>query len=205
MRREDFRRFVEQNLDVGMIASEERRRAWTRVVNRVATAVEAIADEGASNDQTGDASKREGVLSQIPRWIGEAFADLGWQWNGYYVRKGDALHLGHAHGPPVCTPLERKGELFSSGMCWDAVLTGQSLAMRSDRPWPGYVSCDGPSGLTTVAGIVCPLRAPDGRVIGVWDLDATQALDAADPRCAEVLFASLGACLAIDPAGLGAA
>ena len=116
-----------------------------------------------------------------PGWVQKQFAERGWEWNGYYVRTADdMMRLGHAAGPPVCGELERLGGPGSSGMCWDAVLLSQPLVTSSVKDWPGYVSCDGASGLKTAAGAVIPLRASDSQILGVWDLDSSQPLDSAD-------------------------
>ena len=184
----DFRRFVELNQSTHRDTSPHGA-AWASLVERVASRLEA----GETN-----------ILREIPGWIAEGFAEFGWQWNGFYVRDDRALHLGHAHGPPVCTPLELHGGLFSSGMCWDAILSEQCLVMHKSRPWPGYVSCDGPSGLQTVAGIACPLRDREGRIVGVWDLDSTAPLDSSEPHCSQVFFSTLCVCVEVSPAALGA-
>ncbi|MCB9891894.1 MAG: hypothetical protein H6832_15695 [Planctomycetes bacterium] len=133
------------------------------------------------------------VLSALPRMIGQRFERRGWAWNGYYVAREDAsaLDLGHAFGPPVCTPLDRNGGILASGMCWDAILANQALLAEDVGQWPGYVSCDNKSGLTTAAGLVCPIRDATGRPVGVWDLDAHGALTASDLRAMGALFSTL--------------
>ena len=142
------------------------------------------------------------VLAALPRSVGTWMESFGWLWNGYYVLREDGnLHLGPAHGPPVCALLERApsgaaGPL-GSGMCFDGILLNQTLAAPDAQAWPGYVSCDAASGLSTVAGIVSPVRDPQGLPIAVWDLDATQPIEPADVRFVDVLFATLSRCLAI--------
>ncbi|MCA8971153.1 MAG: hypothetical protein KDC95_15280 [Planctomycetes bacterium] len=133
------------------------------------------------------------ALSTLPRTIGRRFEACGWAWNGYYVLREDAsaLDLGHAFGPPVCTPLDRHGGVLASGMCWDAILANQALLAEDVGKWPGYVSCDNKSGLTTAAGLVCPIRDATGLPIAVWDLDAHSALSANDLRAMGALFSTL--------------
>ena len=105
-----------------------------------------------------------------------------------------ALELGQ-----VCASLERSGGALSSGMCFDAIDLNQTMAAYQTKEWPGYVSCDAASGLSTVSGIVCPIRGGAQRVIAVWDLDATQVIDPADVRTMDVLFSTLSRCKAITP------
>ena len=63
------------------------------------------------------------------------------------------------------------------------------------KGYPGYISCDGASGFTTLAGMVCPIRGADGAAIGVWDLDSTQPLAPEDPVFLDRYFATLSAVL----------
>jgi len=143
----------------------------------------------------------------FPGAVAATMGELGWAWNGFYVARARAdgtheLALGHAHGPPVCSPLEPSGGILSSGMCFDAWWTNQTLVAYDVRAWPGYVSCDAASGLATVAGLVCPVRDARGVPIGVWDLDATRALEPGDVRFFDVLLASLARCVAFTASDL---
>lgn len=143
------------------------------------------------------------ALRDLPGHVGRAMAGFGWLWNGIYVLGPNGeLHLGPAHGPPVCSPLERHGGALTSGMCFDALAMNQTLVAHDVTQWPGYVSCDSASGLGTLASIVCPLRDPDGRPFAVWDLDATQPLEDGDVRFMDVLLSSLARCVALTPACL---
>ena len=82
---------------------------------------------------------------------------LGWEWNTSIictVRPPTADQLGSAAGPPVCATLEEiPGNAVNVFRCsppW-------SLLVAADvRSWPGYVSCDGESGLATVSSVVRP-------------------------------------------------
>lgn len=130
----------------------------------------------------------------LPRIIHSVFGGRGWAWNGIYARHDDRqLILAAAHGPPVCATLDLLGEVGSSGMCWDAILMNQTLVARDVKRWPGYVSCDGESGLATAAGIVCPIRDGEGRPIAVWDLDSTEPLLGGDGPFMDRIFATLSA------------
>ncbi|MCA8963066.1 MAG: hypothetical protein KDC38_21230 [Planctomycetes bacterium] len=131
---------------------------------------------------------------QLPRLVRERFADRGWAWNGFYrrpARSESVLSLSHAAGPPVCATLERRGDVGTSGMCWDAVLQRQTVATNDVSIWPGYVSCDSDSGIVTKAGMVIPIRNRSGRIVAVWDLDSTSDLLPSDPVFFETFFGTL--------------
>ena len=76
-------------------------------------------------------------------------------------------------------------------MCFDAMLMNQTLITNEVSRWPGYVSCDGPSGLETTAGMVCPIRNGVGIPFAVWDLDSTRFLEGADAFFFDRFYASL--------------
>ena len=135
------------------------------------------------------------VWEQLPAWILERYAPFGWGWNGIYRLRGlppnRRLELAAAAGPPVCATIdERPGGFGVSGMCFDAIHAGHPLVAADVKSWPGYVSCDGESGLGTVAGIAVPI-APSRAPIAVWDLDSTAPLDPSDG----ILFGALWALL----------
>jgi len=178
--RSEFRRFVELNTALDHACPDERRRAAAR-------AILAATDEALAGPSS--------LSARLPGIIGRAMQPFGWLWNGIYrLREDGKLHLGPAHGPPVCSELERSGGPLSSGMCFDALLMNQTLAAYDAKAWPGYLSCDAESGLQTVSGIVCPIRDTEGRAVGVWDLDATERVEPIDVRFMDVLFATLARC-----------
>lgn len=184
----DFRRVLELNARAELTEGDAARRAaYAGILDDVEHALLGSASAGA-------------VLPGVPGSIGRRMAPFGWKWNGFYVLGEDGeLHVGPAHGPPVCALLERDGAggPFSSGMCFDGLLLNQTLVAHAAKEWPGYVSCDARSGLSTVAGIVVPVRDGDGRPLAVWDLDATEPVLPADVRFFDVLFATLSRCLDI--------
>ena len=138
----------------------------------------------------------------LPLWpqltgvIRELFQERGWEWNGIYVLDGDSsLRLAYAAGPPACAQIERKGGVGTSGMCFDAVSMNQTLVAADVARWPGYVSCDGDSGIATCSGMVCPIRDATGAPVAVWDVDATRPLAVADAVFFDRYFATLGSLL----------
>ena len=138
----------------------------------------------------------------LPAVIQTVLGGRGWAWNGIYVRDGGTLRLYAAAGPPVCASIDLIGDqgVGSSGMCFDAILMNQTLIADQVKDWPGYVSCDSESNLTTLAGMVCPIRNAHGTPIAVWDLDATQAILPEDSLFFDRLFATLSALLKPEPA-----
>lgn len=182
----DFARFVELNAGLDAVVADPARRRALRAVLRGAGELLRLGPRGA--------------LEALPRRIGEHMGAHGWAWNGFYAPlpgDGDVreLHLSWAWGPPVCSPLVRSGGPLSSGMCFDGWAMNQTLAAYDAKAWPGYVSCDAASGLGTVAGIVAPVRGPDGSPVAVWDLDAVRPIEPGDVRAMDVLFATLARCL----------
>ena len=142
----------------------------------------------------------------LPTLIRDVFGGRGWKWNGVYVRRGDELHLANgAAGQPVCSPLklEKDGRAGSSGSCWDALLMNQTMAVDDVAQWPGYVSCDGASGLNTVSSIVSPIRDSRGRPIAVWDLDSEQKVAPDDAFFMGSYFDTLSALLKPSEADFG--
>jgi putative methionine-R-sulfoxide reductase with GAF domain len=182
--RDAFRSFVSRNATMASVTGS-RHVAFAAMLDGLDPLVRA--GEGAA------------MASGLPRIVGTAMQAFGWDWNGFYVRgQDDRLHLGPAHGPPVCTPLEASDGGLGAGMCWDCIATGQTLAVHDVEEWPGYVLCDGPSGLATVSSIVCPV------VEGVvWDLDATARIESADVRFMDVLIRSVARFTPLRPFDFG--
>ncbi len=125
--------------------------------------------------------------------VSQHFDSVGWKWNGLYrLEARDRLELHLAAGPPVCQTLYGDGEVGSSGMCFDALYRHQSLSTNEAHDWPGYVSCDHESGLSTSGALVIPLLKADGSAYwGVWDLDSESPLMSSDALFMERLIACL--------------
>ena len=140
------------------------------------------------------------LYQRLPRAIQSVFERRGWDWNGIYALDGDKLKLFAAAGPPVCAELDRSGGVGESGMCFDALGMNQTLVTDDPKKWPGYVSCDGESGLQTAAGIVSPIRDDDHRPVAVWDLDAVAPLSDSDPIFMDHYFATLSIMRPYQPA-----
>lgn len=151
--------------------------AYLEMARRAATAL----DEGTHWDLT-------------PNIIAEVMEPFGWDWNGFYLLRGQIprrrLELASAAGPPVCTPIEEQAH-GRSGLCFDAVQQGSILVAADVKNWPGYVSCDGESGLSTVAGMARPIMDATGEVVAVWDLDSSQQICAVDALVMDALIEGL--------------
>ena len=134
--------------------------------------------------------------ARFPAVVQQEMQSFGWAWNGIYHLHGQRPHrrlqLGAAAGPPVCATLEEiPGE--RSGMCFDAVRHGRILVAADVQSWPGYVSCDGESGLATISSIVRPLLNSDGDVVAVWDLDVVEAIHPSDALLMDALLEGFSA------------
>lgn len=179
--------WLTQALDLWPALPSARREEYDALIERVADLV---------------ATEPLHVWRRLPMAIQAVFGGRGYAWNGIYARDGDTLRLFAAAGPPVCASLERSGDrgVGSSGMCFDGLLMNQTLVAARSKDWPGYVSCDGASGLRTVAGIVCPIRNAQGTPIAVWDVDIVQALEPEDGPFFDKLWASLSVLYPPEPA-----
>ncbi len=57
---------------------------------------------------------------------------------------------------------------LGKGVCGTAAQTRQTQVVRDVHEFPGHIACDSAS----QSEIVVPLVAPDGTLIGVWDVDS---------------------------------
>ena len=84
-------------------------------------------------------------------------------WVGFYLLGDGEMTLGPRRDKPACSPIGLHGA------CGVAALTGQTVIVRDVRELgANYIACD-PRDLSE---IVVPVRARDGRVTGVLDLDS---------------------------------
>ncbi|KAJ2079544.1 hypothetical protein H4R24_003713 [Coemansia sp. RSA 988] len=94
-------------------------------------------------------------------------------WTGFYLRnasKHNSLILGPFQGKPACTEIE-----FGKGVCGSAARDGKCMLIKDVHEFPGHIACDSAS----KSEIVVPLRATDGRILGVFDIDSSE-VDAFD-------------------------
>ncbi len=84
-------------------------------------------------------------------------------WTGFYLRQGDKLVVDAYQGPVACLVLPAH-----TGVCWAALDQERGLVVEDVERFPGHIACDGRSR----SELVVPLRAADGAVIGVLDVDS---------------------------------
>ncbi len=100
------------------------------------------------------------ALSNAAALLWDALMDINWA--GFYLLKGDLLHLGPFQGKTACTmiPLGR-------GVCGTAAVTGEIQLVKNVHQFPGHIACDSASN----SEIVLPL-VKEGFLLGVMDIDA---------------------------------
>lgn len=94
-------------------------------------------------------------------------------WAGFYLldsSKPETLILGPFQGKPACTEIT-----FGKGVCGTAAKSASSQVAKNVEEFPGHIACDAAS----KSEIVVPLKTPDGKVQGVFDIDSS-VVDAFD-------------------------
>lgn len=110
-----------------------------------------------------------------------------YHWTGFYrVVAPRMLAVGPYQGGHGCLRID-----FDRGVCGAAARTGQTQLVPDVEAFPGHIACSS----TTRSEIVVPVRAPDGRLLAVLDVDSDwpDAFDRVDQAALESLCASLGA------------
>lgn len=100
------------------------------------------------------------ALSNAAALLWEALPDINWA--GFYLLKGDVLHLGPFQGKTACVQIP-----VGRGVCGTAAATRQIQLVRDVHEFPGHIACDSASR----SEIVLPLLR-DGTLYGVMDIDA---------------------------------
>jgi putative methionine-R-sulfoxide reductase with GAF domain len=84
-------------------------------------------------------------------------------WVGFYLLGDGEMTLGPRRDKPACSPIGLHGA------CGAAALSGKTVVVRDvSELGANYIACD-PRDLSE---IVVPVRARDGRVTGVLDIDS---------------------------------
>ncbi len=113
------------------------------------------------------ASMNEGCAKPLP--VLANAAALLWMsldrinWAGFYLMSGDELVLGPFQGKPACTVIR-----MGRGVCGTAAQSRETQRVADVHAFPGHIACDSAS----ASEIVIPLILPDGRLIGVLDIDS---------------------------------
>jgi GAF domain-containing protein len=84
-------------------------------------------------------------------------------WTGFYRLVDGDLIVGPYQGPIACMVLERH-----AGVCWASVDRGEPVLVPDVHAFAGHIACDPRS----QSEVVVPVRAVDGRIVGVLDVDS---------------------------------
>jgi GAF domain-containing protein len=84
-------------------------------------------------------------------------------WAGFYLYDGEKLRLGPFGGKPACTEIA-----MGKGVCGTAAEKMQTIVVEDVEKFPGHIYCDADSR----SEIVIPLVLPDGKLLGVLDIDS---------------------------------
>lgn len=108
-------------------------------------------------------------------------------WTGFYRHvRPRHLVVGPYQGGHGCLHIP-----FERGVCGAAARTGETQRVDDVDAFPGHIACSS----TTHSEIVVPVRAPDGRLLAVLDVDsnAPAAFTDVDATHLDALCAELGA------------
>jgi L-methionine (R)-S-oxide reductase len=84
-------------------------------------------------------------------------------WTGFYLLTGGELIVRSYQGPLACMVLKK-----NTGVCWAGILEKRTVIVPDVHKFPGHIACDSRS----QSEIVVPVRTPDGRILGVLDIDS---------------------------------
>ncbi len=88
---------------------------------------------------------------------------FGFFWVGFYLVKDNELVLAPFQGPVACTRIGR-----GKGVCGTAWEQQQTIVVPNVETFPGHIACSSRSR----SEIVLPLKAKDGTIVGVLDVDS---------------------------------
>jgi GAF domain-containing protein len=103
-------------------------------------------------------------------------------WAGFYLYDGNELVVGPFQGKPACIRIA-----LGRGVCGTAAQTRETQLVADVNAFEGHIACDAAS----QSEIVVPLVRPDGRLLGVWDVDSphTRRFDEEDRAGMQALCA----------------
>ncbi len=87
----------------------------------------------------------------------------GVNWAGFYIVSGDELVLGPFQGRPAVSRIR-----YGCGVCGAAWQRGEPIVVEEVECFEGHIVCD----CNTHSEIVIPIRAGDGAIWGVLDMDS---------------------------------
>ena len=109
-----------------------------------------------------------------------------YHWTGFYrATSADLLVIGPYQGGHGCLEIP-----FSKGVCGAAATTRATQRIADVNAFDGHIACSA----TTQSEIVGPVVTPDGRLLGVLDVDSDEPdrFDAVDAESLESLCIDLG-------------
>lgn len=107
-------------------------------------------------------------LANVAAVLKEAF---GFFWVGFYLVKDGQLILGPFQGPLACTRID-----LDKGVCGHAYSTRKTVIVPDVDQFPGHVAC----ATASKSEIVLPMFDPEGKVMGVLDVDSDTLDDFAE-------------------------
>jgi len=124
-------------------------------------------------------------MATVASMLADAFDHFFW--TGFYVvapDKADELVVGPYQGTLGCLRIA-----FGRGVCGTAAATRRTQIVEDVHAFPGHIACDSRS----ASEIVVPVLDSEGRLIAVFDVDATEkaAFDADAQVALERLMAKL--------------
>lgn len=100
------------------------------------------------------------TLANASALLFEALPDINWA--GFYLLRGEMLHLGPFQGKTACTQIP-----LGRGVCGTAAATRQVQLVPDVEQFPGHIACDSASR----SEIVIPILLED-TLFGVLDIDS---------------------------------
>lgn len=100
------------------------------------------------------------ALSNAAALLWEALPDVNW--TGFYLLRGNVLHLGPFQGKTACVMIP-----VGRGVCGTAAATRELQLVPDVEEFPGHIACDSASR----SEIVIPMIVSE-RLVGVMDIDA---------------------------------
>ncbi len=100
------------------------------------------------------------ALANASALLWDAMEDINWV--GFYLLKGDYLHLGPFQGKTACTLIP-----IGRGVCGTAAKKLEIQLVKDVHEFPGHIACDSASN----SEIVLPLLKK-GKLVGVMDIDS---------------------------------
>ena len=123
------------------------------------------------------------LMATVACELFHAFDDF--HWVGFYrVVAPDLLKIGPYQGGHGCLAIP-----FARGVCGAAAREARTQVVEDVDAFPGHIAC----AASTRSEIVVPVFGPDGRLLGVLDVDSDEpaAFDAADAAALEAILAQV--------------